>query len=71
VLVFYGLYLYQQTLIARFEQQKAASQEEAQRIRRAIGRWMSLYYCAEDEGVFEAGKNNWTPVDQMLELLLR
>jgi hypothetical protein len=72
VVVFYGLYLFQRKgLIARFDRQKAARREEEQRIRRAIGRWMNLYYCAEDEGVFEPGRDNWTPVDQMLELLLR
>jgi hypothetical protein len=71
ILLFYGLYGFRRkSLIARFEREKEARQEEARRIQRAIGRWMNLYYCTDDEGVFEYGKDNWTPVDRMVELLL-
>jgi hypothetical protein len=32
---------------------------------------MNLYYCFVDDGVFEKGKDDWTPTDQMAELLLK
>ena len=34
-------------------------------------RWMKLYYCARDDGVFEPGSEALTPADQTPGYLLR
>jgi hypothetical protein len=70
LLVFYGLYFWQRKkLIDRFEKEQAARQAAAGRIQRGIERWMRLYYCAREDGVFEPGSRQLTPVDQMMGYL--
>lgn len=63
---FYALYLWKRRLIiARFERQVAAGKATDERIRRGIERWMKLYYCVRDDAVFEIGKSELVPADQM------
>jgi hypothetical protein len=72
ILLFYALYGFRRkSLVARYEREKEARTNETRRVQRAIGRWMNLYYCFVDDGVFEKGKDDWTPADQMAELLLK
>jgi len=67
LVIFYGFYLWQRKkVIARFDNRRAAQQEEVDQIRRGIERWMRLYYCARDDGVFESEKGPLIPADQML-----
>jgi len=64
--VFYGLYLWKRkVIIARFERQVTTGKAAEERVRRGIERWMKLYYCLQDDGVFEVGKTELVPADQM------
>jgi hypothetical protein len=70
--IFYGLYFWQRKrLLARFEQEQAARQAADERIKKGIERWMRLYYCAEDEIVFEPDQDAGVMVDLMPGYLLQ
>lgn len=69
--LFYALYFWKRKpILARFEQQQAARRAEQEGVRAGIERWMKLYYCARDEGVFEPGSPAFTPSEQMAGVLL-
>lgn len=70
--VFYVFYFWQRKkIIAKFQKEQAARQAAIDRIQRGINRWMKLYYCAREDGVFEPGSNQVVPLDQMPGYLLR
>ncbi len=52
-------------MIARFEGQQASRLAADERIKRGIERWMKLYYCARDDGVFMPGGDKLIPADLM------
>lgn len=58
-------------LVARFQAEQARQKAETARIQRGIERWMKLYYCARDDGVFEPGDGELLPVDMMRSHLLQ
>ncbi len=69
---FYALYFWQRKkLIARFLNDQSVRRSTDERIKRGVDRWMKLYYCARDDGVFEPGSGQLTPVDQMMGTLYR
>lgn len=69
--VFLGFYLWKRRqMIDRFELQQATQNAAEERIKRGIERWIKLYYCAQDDGIFEPGKDQLVPTDQMLNYLL-
>ncbi len=71
LVLLYGLYfLRRKALIARYHQGEIIRQEETRRIEIAIQRWMRLYYCSRDRGVFVPEKNLLIPVDQMIPYLI-
>ena len=62
----YSLYFWKRKpIVARFARRQAELQTTQQHLEGAIGRWMKLYYCARDDGVFEPGKPELTPADQL------
>lgn len=64
--VFYGLYFWKRKeVIARFDRQQESHQATERRTKRGIERWMRLYYCLRDDGVFESGAKEMTPADQI------
>lgn len=68
----YALYFWQRkAIVAKFEQQQTARRAAEERVKKGIERWMKLYYCARDDGVFEASSRELTPTDQMPGLLLK
>jgi hypothetical protein len=70
--VFYGFYFWKRkTMISRFEGQQASRQAADERVKRGIERWMKLYYCARDDGVFEPGNDELVPADQIAGYLYR
>jgi hypothetical protein len=72
LLLMYGAYFWKRkVIVARFERQEKERQAKDERIRRGITRWMRLYYCSRDDGVFEAGKDELVPADFMPGYLLR
>jgi hypothetical protein len=68
----YGIYFWQRKkIIQRFENRISKEKSEAERIEQGIAAWMKLYYCAQDDGVFEVGQGQLTPADQMMGYLLK
>ena len=71
LVAFYGLYFWmRKALKAKFERSLAEQQARTERVKRGIGRWMKLYYCAQDDVVFEPGAERTVPADQMGGYLL-
>jgi hypothetical protein len=67
----YGLYFWKRKgIVARFENRQATQRAADERVKFAIERWMKLYYCAQDDGVFLPG-GELVPADQLMEYLLR
>jgi hypothetical protein len=67
----YGIYFWKRkAIIARFASKQAMQQEGDQRAKKAIGRWMKLYYCAREDGIFIPGDVDLTPADLMPGYLL-
>ncbi len=65
VAMYLGYFLLRRRIVARFNQQKNKDQAERQRLERAIARWMKLYFCARDEGVFNPEQNRLIPLEEM------
>ena len=69
---FYAFYFWQRKrLIAKFLATQQAQKAAEQRIHTGVQRWMKLYYCARDDGVFEPGANGLTPAEQLAGVLFR
>ena len=63
---FYALYFWKRKgLVAKFQTQQDARQAAQARVQRGLQRWMNLYYCARDDGVFEPRAASLTPADQI------
>lgn len=70
--VVYGLYFWQRkAIITRFENRQATERAADERVRRGIERWMKLYYCAHDDGVFIPGDPELVPSEDLMAALLR
>ena len=54
----------------RSERDAIATESLVERAKRGIGRWMKLYYCTQDDVVFEPGAERTVPADQMGGYLL-
>lgn len=70
--VAYAAYFWKRRLlIEKFERQQTAQKASAERVTRGIERWMRLYYCFEDDAVFESGSRQSAPADMIAGYLLR
>jgi hypothetical protein len=70
-LLFLGWYAWKRTaLIAKYRRQVDATTADDKKIQRGIGRWMKLYYCTRDQGIFEPGNDRLFPLDEMQAYLL-
>ena len=68
----YGLYFWKRkAIVARFENRQFAQRTADERVRQGIERWMKLYYCASDDGVFIPGSDELISADQMNDYLMR
>ena len=68
---FCGFYIWKRkAMIAKFQAQQLAQQATEERIKRGVGRWMRLYYCAREDVVFEPRGSAAVPADQMAGYLL-
>ena len=72
VAALYGAYFWKRkTVIASFDRQVQTRQADEDKIKRGIARWMKLYYCSRDDGVFEKGEHELFPADQIAGCLFR
>ena len=61
--------LLRKPLVQRHVEQTQQEQEEHRRIEQATERWMQLYFCSRDKGVFIPGKDQLVPLEQMSNYL--
>ena len=67
---FYGFYFWQRrAILQRFAQRQRTSATNDARVRRAVERWMNLYYCASDDIVFDPSSGACAPPDQVAGLV--
>jgi hypothetical protein len=72
LVIFYGLFFWQRKkLLVRYQQNVAARLASEERIKKGIGLWMKMYYCAEDEVVFEPGKGEPVSIDLLPGFLMQ
>jgi hypothetical protein len=57
-------------VIFKYERQVAEQQASINRIKRALERWLRLYYCAADDVVFDPGSRRSAPADQIAGVLM-
>ena len=68
----YALYFWKRkAIIARFQHNQNKRLSADERARRGVERWMKLYYCYGDDGVFPAQGGKLIPTDQMPGYLFR
>jgi len=69
---FYGFYFWKRkSIIAKFDRNQADRKRTEDQVKMQLDRWMRLYYCARDDGVFEPGSKELIPADQMSGYLLK
>jgi hypothetical protein len=62
----YAAYIWKRkAIIDRFQRNRTNRLSADARARRGVERWMKLYYCNRDDGVFEAHGSELIPADQM------
>ncbi len=61
--------LARKSVLRRYQDRVRQEQEENARIESAIARWMRLYFCSRDQGVFDPQQNEFVPLEQMSDLL--
>lgn len=70
--VFYGLFFWQRKrLVQRYQKDVAARLAADERVKKGIALWMKLYYCAEDEVVFEPGQGEPVNIDMLPGFLMQ
>jgi len=68
----YGLYFWKRrAIVTMFVNRQSAQRAADERVRQGIERWMKLYYCAADDGVYIPGTDEIVPIDQMSDYLMR
>ncbi len=63
-----GYFWRRRSILARFEANLSAQRASEQRIHQGIDRWMKLFYCARDGGVFEPGDETLLPAEELARL---
>lgn len=71
VMVFYlGYAFFRKRIYAKYTRQIQANIDIKATYGAAIGKWMRLYYCARDDGVFDPDENQMAPLQAMGAYLL-
>ncbi len=67
--VVYGVYFWKRkAIVNRFESRQSRQRAADELARRGIERWMKMYFCARDQGVFEPGRTELIPAEQVASL---
>ncbi len=67
---FYAFYAWQRkAILARFAARQQAEQAERRRAEQAVRRWMGLYYCLDDDCVFDPAGGPAAPADQLAGMI--
>lgn len=58
-------FLKRRQIVSKFNKILEERLTSEKRTRRALERWMSIYYCARDDVIFEPRTGRWAPLDQI------
>ncbi len=58
-------------ILKRYQERIRQEQEESARVENAVARWMRLYFCSRDQGVFDPEQDQFVPLERMSDLLTR
>jgi hypothetical protein len=61
--------LFRRPIMQHYRARISEQQETDQRLQEATSRWMRLYYCSRDQGVFDPQQNRIVPVEQIQNLV--
>ncbi len=61
--------LVRKTVVRRYDASVRKELEENARLDTAVTRWMHLYFCSRDKGVFDPEQNRFAPLEQISDLL--
>jgi hypothetical protein len=61
--------LARKAILRRYQERIRQEQEENARVENAVARWMRLYFCCRDQGIFDPEENQFVPLEQMSDLL--
>jgi hypothetical protein len=71
LIVFYAVYfLGRKRILQKFQVQNDTDGSTARKYENAVGRWMSLYYCIRDNGVFDPKQKNWVQLEDLDRYLM-
>lgn len=61
--------VFRKQIIGKYNQQELSNRQANERVQRAVGEWMKMYYCAEDKIVFKSGEKQAVPLEEMQSFL--
>jgi hypothetical protein len=68
---FYLVYLLgRKRIIGKYQVQKSTEFNQSKKYEAAVGRWMQLYYCIRDNGVFDPRQDRWIALEEMDSYLM-
>lgn len=71
VIAFAAYFVFRKQIIEKYSAAKAEETGSKPIVEKAIGLWMKLYYCTQDNVVYWANKKDTVPIDQMNKFLLQ
>lgn len=63
--------VFRKKIIGKYHQQVLLTQQTNERVQRAVGAWMKMYYCDEDKIVFKIGEKQAVPLEEMQSYLYK
>jgi hypothetical protein len=65
VIGYAAYFIYRKRIFAKYKAQRNEEAGTKDKVEKAIGIWMKLYYCSKDNIVFGAKKDETVPIEQM------
>jgi hypothetical protein len=63
---FYGFYLWQRRgLVERYQKLVETRKQDEIRIHKAVGSWMKLYYCSQDDVIFDPDRGDYADPERL------
>lgn len=64
-------FIFHKSIISRFQKQKSMDTGSIEVIQKAIGKWMKVSYCLRDNLIFEPGKTETAPLNELTRFLIK
>lgn len=66
-----SFFIFHKSIISRFQKQKSMDTGSIEVIQKAIGKWMKVSYCLRDNLIFEPGKAETAPLNELTRFLIK